>query len=150
ERGPLLRLLYVELGAQQPARLVMVVHHLAIDGVSWRVLLEDLQQVWQQVERGQEPCIEARSTSYQRWGQVLALAGRHRVVWEQVPYWIEQRRRVPGAELPVDLSQGSNEVAAAALVRVELTEQETQALLQQVPAVYRTRIIEVLLTALIM
>jgi len=49
--GPLLRVALLDLEDNQPNRL-LVIHHLAVDGVSWRILLEDLQQVYQQLSQG--------------------------------------------------------------------------------------------------
>jgi hypothetical protein len=41
--GPLLRVVWFDLGPSQPAKLLITLHHLIVDGVSWRILLEDLQ-----------------------------------------------------------------------------------------------------------
>jgi len=51
--GPLLRVALLDLG-DQPNRLLLVIHHLAVDGVSWRILLEDLQQAYQQLSQGRQ------------------------------------------------------------------------------------------------
>ena len=48
-RGPLLRMIYFTLGAGRPGRLLIVVHHLIIDGISWRILLEDLETAYGQL-----------------------------------------------------------------------------------------------------
>src|SRR5207248_541364 len=53
ESGPLLRACFFRLGEQEPARLLIAIHHLAVDGVSWRVLLEDLQTALEQLAKGE-------------------------------------------------------------------------------------------------
>ena len=53
ERGPLLRAVFFDPGAGREARLLLAAHHLVVDGVSWRVLLEDLETACGQVERGE-------------------------------------------------------------------------------------------------
>ncbi|HEX7239037.1 MAG TPA: amino acid adenylation domain-containing protein, partial [Longimicrobiaceae bacterium] len=52
-RGPVARAAHFECGAGSPARLLVAVHHLAVDGVSWRVLLEDLETAYRQLARGE-------------------------------------------------------------------------------------------------
>ena len=52
ELGPIMRVGYFDLGSDRPARLMIVVHHLAMDGLSWRILLEDLQTVYGQLQQG--------------------------------------------------------------------------------------------------
>ncbi|TGU43854.1 hypothetical protein EN829_072015, partial [Mesorhizobium sp. M00.F.Ca.ET.186.01.1.1] len=52
EKGPLHRAAYFQLGAEQ--RLFIVIHHLVVDGVSWRIILEDLQTAYEQVKAGQK------------------------------------------------------------------------------------------------
>jgi amino acid adenylation domain-containing protein/non-ribosomal peptide synthase protein (TIGR01720 family) len=152
--GPLIRVALFELGAEQPDRLLIVIHHLAMDGVSWRILLEDLQTVCHQLSRGKPAKLPPKTTSFQQWARLL-----HQVVkqpqtekgWQPEPeYWLaEARRWVP--KLPVDDPAGkaANTEASAEVVSVWLDEAETTLLLQEVPAVYHTQINDLLLTALV-
>src|SRR5690606_35099966 len=52
--GPLFRVIYFDLGEATPGRLLFVAHHLIVDGVSWRILLEDFETVYEQIQRGEE------------------------------------------------------------------------------------------------
>ena len=70
--GPLLRALLVEMGAAGQ-RLLLVVHHLAVDGVSWRLLLEDLQTAYDQARQAQPVRLPAKSSAYQAWAARLRL-----------------------------------------------------------------------------
>src|SRR5205085_4851247 len=69
--GPLLRVVLFDLGAGRAARLLLVMHHLVIDGVSWRILLEDLQTAFAQVRNGQSIELPARTSSFKRWSESL-------------------------------------------------------------------------------
>ncbi|PVD03349.1 non-ribosomal peptide synthetase, partial [Streptomyces sp. CS014] len=115
-------------------RLLIAVHHMAVDGVSWRILLEDLAAA-----RSGAP-LAPKTTSFKEWAKRLRQASDP----SEDEYWDS----VPVTELPVDHPAGDNTVVSTESVAVELDEAETRALLTQVPAVYRTQINDVLLTAL--
>ena len=68
--GPLVRAVLFELGEGEQ-RLLLVIHHLAVDGVSWRILLEDLQRGYEQLERGGPVAFGAKTSSYQQWAAQL-------------------------------------------------------------------------------
>ena len=148
--GPLLRVVLFKLGAQRPGRLLLVVHHLAVDGVSWRVLLEDFQQAYQQLRWGQALQLPPKTTAFKAWAERLWGYGRSEAVREELDYWLGGSRR--GVRpLPRDYAADpeANTVASAGYVAVALSEEQTRALLQEVPPVYHTQINDVLLTALV-
>ncbi|MFL8990198.1 amino acid adenylation domain-containing protein [Pseudomonas sp. QLc11A] len=135
--GPLLRALLVNLddGSQ---RLLLVVHHLAVDGVSWRVLLEDLQQAYRQV------ALPEKTSAYQAWAAHLqqhagTLSG-------QMPYW--QAQLADARDLPCEHPQGSLQQRHGHKIESTLDAELTRQLLQQAPAAYRTQVNDLLLTAL--
>ncbi|HLN65287.1 MAG TPA: condensation domain-containing protein, partial [Symbiobacteriaceae bacterium] len=138
--GPLLKAALFQGESRQ--RLLIAIHHMAVDGVSWRILLEDLQTVYTQLEAGQAPALPPRTASFQRWAEALG-------AWqpEGRAYWLDPRR-AEAAAVPMDGEAGENTWASARTVTVTLSAAETRALLSEVPAVYRTRIDDVLLTAL--
>ena len=69
------------------ARLVSIVHHLAVDGVSWRILLEDLNIAWAQHHHGQQVVLPAPGTSFARWSELLAEHASRPEVVQQAPAW---------------------------------------------------------------
>ncbi|RCL20454.1 non-ribosomal peptide synthetase, partial [Pseudomonas sp. AFG_SD02_1510_Pfu_092] len=146
EHGPLLRALLAELpdGSQ---RLLLVIHHLVVDGVSWRVLLEDLQQAYQALAAAQPLQLPAKTTSYKAWAQRLQAYAAAPVLQQQLGYWQGQ---LHGASemLPCDNPQGSRQLKHAASVTTRLGVEDTRRLLQMCPAAYRTQINDLLLTAL--
>jgi non-ribosomal peptide synthase protein (TIGR01720 family) len=145
--GPLLKVAYFDLGVDRPGRLLMAVHHLAIDGVSWRILLEDLMTVYQQLGGGEAVQLPAKTTSFRGWARRLVAYAESDRVQQELPFWLGVIRG-GGTSLPVDDAGGENSEASARSVTVSLSAEETQALLQDVPSTYRTEINDALLTAL--
>ena len=129
-----------------------MVHHLAVDGVSWRILLEDLQTAYGQLARGQAVRLPPKTTSLQHWARRLVEYAQSDAMQEQKTYWrsvIAAAERTGGyAGVPVDLPDGENTEESAGSVASVLSARETRALLQEVPVAYRTEITDVLLTAL--
>jgi non-ribosomal peptide synthase protein (TIGR01720 family) len=145
--GPSLRVALFNLGAERPARLLIVVHHLAMDGVSWRVLLEDLETAYQQLNRGEAISLPAKTTSFKQWSERLADYAQSESLRQELAHW-ESIRASQSIALPLDLPDGVNTVASARTVEISLNAEETRALLQDVPQTYRTQINDALLTAL--
>jgi non-ribosomal peptide synthase protein (TIGR01720 family) len=110
-------------------------------------LLEDLQTAYQQLCRGEAIQLLPKSTSWKQWAQQLAAHAQSPALQQELPSWLAlPRTRV--SRLPVDAS-GANTQASAQTVSVSLSIEETQVLLQEVPAAYRSQINDVLLTALV-
>ena len=146
-KGPLLRVAFFEMGARG-CRLLFIIHHLAVDGVSWRILLEDLQSAYEQLSRGEAVELPPKTTSYQQWAQQLKEYALCSALQTERDYWLAGcRHRI--ARLPLDYGAGENTVASAGNVVVEFSATQTQALLHEVPKAYHTQINEVLLTALV-
>ncbi|MBA2322467.1 MAG: amino acid adenylation domain-containing protein, partial [Pseudonocardiales bacterium] len=150
-RGPLLAAVLFELGDGQRPVLVLTVHHLVVDGVSWRILLEDLATAYRAAcgdAAAPDPAtrLGAKTTSFQQWALRLSEHACAGGFDQERDYWGDL---VQGADpvLPTD-GAGPNMVASVRSVSLGLNEQETRALLQQVPEVYRTQVNDVLLAAL--
>jgi non-ribosomal peptide synthase protein (TIGR01720 family) len=120
-----------------------------VDGVSWRVLLEDFQRAYQQLRRGQALELPPKTTAFKAWAERLMGYGDSEAVRAELDYWLGGSRREV-RPLPRDYASDpeANTVASAAEVAVALSAEQTRALLQEVPAVYHTQINDVLLTAL--
>ncbi len=148
--GPLIRLALFNAGAGQPARLFWVAHHLVVDGVSWRVLLEDLEGAYRQAARGLRPTFPPKTTSFQEWARRLAEHAGSDALARELEFWCETARaRVP--RLPVDFPGGTagDLFGDEASVSFELSAGETADLLQTLPSVYHNRIDDALLSALV-
>ena len=145
-RPPLVRPVLFQRGGLSPDLLLLAVHHLVVDGVSWRILAEDLITACRQLERREAVALPPRTTSFKSWAERLrrhVLAGKLDI---QRAHW----RTLAGAamDLPLDTVGGTNTVGAARVVTAQLPAADTEILLRDVPPVYATEVQEVLLAAL--
>ncbi|MBC6433148.1 amino acid adenylation domain-containing protein, partial [Nostoc sp. HG1] len=145
----LVQVAFFHLGIDKRARLLIVIHHLVVDGVSWRILLEDLQTAYQQLAQGKAIALAAKTTSFKDWSDKLTEYAQSQALKSEVAYWLNESRAAV-APIPVDYIQGANTVEGASTVSVSLNEAQTRALLQDVPKAYNTQINDVLLTALVL
>jgi amino acid adenylation domain-containing protein/non-ribosomal peptide synthase protein (TIGR01720 family) len=147
--GPLWRAAYFDLGPHKSGRLLIVIHHLAVDGVSWRILLEDLQTAYEQIDRGEAVALPPKTTSFKAWAEQLIEYANSATLKHESSYWLNEPWS-QAAPLPVDrpIDQADLTEGAAQSLKVSLSAAATRALLQDVPPVYRTQINDVLLTAL--
>jgi amino acid adenylation domain-containing protein/non-ribosomal peptide synthase protein (TIGR01720 family) len=147
ETDPLCRVALLHVGGQTPDSLFIAAHHLIVDGVSWRILLNDLQTLCSQLLAGQSLQLPAKTASFKTWAETLAANAN--TALSELDYWIAPAR-VLAAPLPVDMPYNiqANTEASAQTLRLALTTNETTALLREVPPVYNTRINDVLLAAL--
>ncbi|OHW38173.1 non-ribosomal peptide synthetase [Pseudomonas sp. 06C 126] len=146
EHGPLLRALLVD-GPMGQQRLLIAIHHLVVDGVSWRVLLEDLQNVYRQLSDGQAVSLPAKTSALRDWAARLQAYASSESLREELRLW-QQQLAGPAVELPVDRAHGSLRNRDAQTVSVRLDAERTRQLLQQAPSAYRTQVNDLLLTAL--
>ena len=147
--GPLLRSVLYRMGHDEPDRLLLVIHHLVVDGFSWRILLEDFATVYGQLSRRQSVRLPEKTTSFRHWAERLQGYATAEEATAEVDYWREVMS-VPVMPLPRDHERDltSNTRESADEVVVQLSKPMTQALLTSVPAAYHTQINDVLLTAL--
>ncbi|MGY2407835.1 amino acid adenylation domain-containing protein, partial [Pseudomonas sp. SDO5222_S391] len=136
EQGPLLRAALVQM-ADGTQRLLLVVHHLVVDGVSWRILLEDLQQAYR------DSALPAKTSAYQHWAQRLQAHAQR--LDDQLPYWQAQSVE---ADLPCDNPQGGLQNRLGSKLEIRFSAEQTRQLLQDAPVAYRTQVNDLLLTAL--
>ena len=147
ENGPMFGVAYFYAGGDRPGRLFFTAHHLIMDGVSWRILLEDLFTVYQQLESGGEPQLPPKTTAFKQWAERLQALAVSDELAREADFW----RSLPVekiAPLPRDFPDGRNSEAAVSYQRLALSEEETGSLLQEVTEKLRAYINEVLLVAL--
>jgi non-ribosomal peptide synthase protein (TIGR01720 family) len=125
-------------------QLVLIVHHLAVDGVSWRILLEDLNIAWAQHHGGQPVVLPAGGTSFARWASLLVEHAHAAEVVEQAEGW-RQVAATP-AVLPAVRPEVDTYVTAGHL-SVELDVETTRMLLGEVPAAFHAGVQDILLIA---
>ena len=145
--GPVFVAALFDFGDTRLNRLLFVIHHLAVDAVSWRILIEDFQIIYEQISRNKTVSLPAKTTSFKTWSERLQEWGKSEELQEELNYWLDVSDKQV-SRLPVDYQNTANLVAYEKTVSVALSAEETKALLQEVPAAYRTQINDVLLTAL--
>jgi len=146
--GPLVRTVWFEMGDDFSDRLLIVVHHLVVDGVSWRILLEDLQTLYQQAVENRPIHVPPKTTSFRQWSERLRRYADTEVMSDpSSAVWLTTERE-RSALLPADDPNGNNREAASETLTVSLEERDTQALLHDISGAYGTQINDVLLTAL--
>ncbi|MES2295467.1 MAG: amino acid adenylation domain-containing protein [Pseudomonadota bacterium] len=144
--GPLLRVACFD-AQEGPAYLFLVCHHLVIDGLSWRILLEDLQSAYSQAARGVALSLPAKTSSFKDWSHRLQAYSGDAALRIELDYWRHQHDTL-SQSMPLDFPQGANRSESTRVVTVMLEQADTDALLTRVPAAYHTQINDVLLTAL--
>ncbi|MBD2521399.1 non-ribosomal peptide synthetase [Nostoc sp. FACHB-133] len=145
----LVQVAFFWLGIDKKARLLIVIHHLVVDGVSWRILLEDLQTAYQQLSQGKTIQLPAKTTSFKDWARQLTEYAQSEVLKSELDYWLSASYDAVDS-IPVDYAQGVNTTASARTISISLDEAETLSLLQDVPKAYKTQINDILLTALVL
>jgi amino acid adenylation domain-containing protein/non-ribosomal peptide synthase protein (TIGR01720 family) len=149
-RGPVTRVVWFESGEDKASTLLWIAHHLVIDWVSWRILMEDLTQRYLSYQRSCLPqAALAHATSFLSWANKINQRVQSGVFDHLLPIWLEPS--IPPMEpsvLQVDFSGGENAVAFRQKQIVSFSEEMTRSLLEQLPAVPNFQITEVLLTAL--
>jgi len=146
--GPVWRAALFDRGGTLPGRLLIAIHHLAIDGVSWRVLLEELASGYQRIAAGKAPDWPPPSTPVAQWAHRLAAYAHTSEMTAEQAYWLRPR---PAWPLPCDPSAdtgGDDAPSEVATVTATLDPAVTAILLRQMPAAYSAEINELLLAAL--
>ena len=143
--GPLVKAALVQRGADRSDQLLVVIHHLAVDAVSWWTLLEDLETAYSALAQGDTPRLPSVGTSWQEWSAISSrsvFSRRELDVWTRIPADI--------APLAVDkrCDIDGNRQASARRVKRRLDAIETRRLIDELPKVYQARIDDLLLTAL--
>ncbi|WP_149561652.1 non-ribosomal peptide synthetase [Streptomyces cacaoi] len=147
--GPLLKAVLFTAD-DEPERLFLTVHHLVVDTVSWRILLDDLERGYHRARAGEEIVPAARTTSFQEWAELLHRHAADGGADHELPHWADVLRAVE--PLPTD-GPGPGPTAAAppaptATTEVRLGRAESALLLRTAPTLFRARAADVLLGVL--
>ncbi|WP_159888720.1 condensation domain-containing protein, partial [Paenibacillus puerhi] len=128
--------------------LLIAVHHLAIDAVSWRILFEDITTAYEQSVRGEPVRLPYKTDSYKAWAEQLPAYAQRSSAIQELAYW-QELESAPCRQLPTDYeTHGRSLVRESAVVEAVWTREETERLLKQAHRAYNTDINDLLLTAL--
>ncbi|MEV7189999.1 amino acid adenylation domain-containing protein [Kitasatospora sp. NPDC093102] len=129
-------------------RLLIVLHHLVVDGVSWRILVPDLVSAWQRVRDGRAPAPAGAGTSFRRWAHALADQAVTPERVAELPLW----QRILREDEPVlgtrELDRSRDVAATVDTVRVQVPPEVTRTLLTTLPRVFRGGVDDGLLAGL--
>ncbi|WP_434424795.1 amino acid adenylation domain-containing protein [Nannocystis pusilla] len=146
ESGPICRAAWLDLG-EAGAQLVLVIHHLITDGVSWRIVCEDLQRTCDALIAGRTPELGAKTTFLRQWSERLHAFIAGGGLSQELEYWQAQcARRMTPIVRDRDCAPGT--FGDSRTVEVELAPADTSALLRAVGSRHGTEIDAVLLSAL--
>ena len=126
-KGPLLKAALLQTGGKQ--ELLLVVHHMAVDWVSWPVLLEDLELAYRKLDAAKPVTFPRKTTSFKAWSERLGDYAQSAELAKEVNYWADLPT-TQAKTLPVDHPEGSNAEEHGKLFTVSLDEAETQQLLK--------------------
>ncbi|MBW7453338.1 amino acid adenylation domain-containing protein [Paenibacillus sepulcri] len=145
ENGVLIKACIFHLGGQD-TRLLMTAHHLAVDGISWRIIFEDMSHVYEQLLHNKIAALPPKTCSVQDWAAQLEQFGRG-PARRSLPFWNEQVVGT-GTETWSDFDLGADAMECCATVEYRLAEDETKRLLFKANDAYRTKGDELMLIAL--
>ena len=147
QRGPILRALFLPQLPGRGARLLLIIHHLAVDGVSWRILLEDLETACEAVLSGRMVALPRKTLAFQRWTEKLMAYADSEAAGRDLRYW-QMMSENEGFEDVSAQARALNLVGTAHKVRRVLGAALTRDLLQTSSRAYNTRVDDTLLAAL--
>ncbi|MCM3268071.1 non-ribosomal peptide synthetase [Paenibacillus elgii] len=132
--------------------LLIAIHHLVVDGVSWRILLEDLASGYEQAVSGQAIRLPDKTDAFRTWAEKLAGYANSPAMETERAYW-QQVDQLECKPLPRDFAQAGQEQAYGLMgdsetVTVQWSQEETELLLKRAHRAYNTDINDLLLTAL--
>uniref|UniRef100_UPI0013DFAFD6 non-ribosomal peptide synthetase n=1 Tax=Paenibacillus xylaniclasticus TaxID=588083 RepID=UPI0013DFAFD6 len=147
EQGPLIRSALFRTDSGD--HLLIVIHHLVVDSVSWRILLEDLAFGYGQAIQGNRVTLPAKTDSFQKWSAHLMSYVKSGAIQQEINYW-ESIDKLPVLTLPKDGVSKLRTQAHTGREQILLSKEETEQLLKYAHRAYNTQINDLLLTALVL
>ncbi|MER6303761.1 amino acid adenylation domain-containing protein, partial [Kitasatospora sp. NPDC001539] len=143
--GTVLDAVWFDAGPAHAGRLLLNIHHLAVDGVSWRILQEDLRIAWEAQEAGREARLPRVGTSLRSWATRLTELARTPEREQELPLWLDLLRTDDPAVADRVLDPARDVAATARTLTVSVPSEQTVPLLTTLPAAYSTGVTEILL-----
>jgi len=143
----LIKAVWIKMPEREEAnRFFIAIHHLAVDGVSWRILMDDIEAMFKLKDAGLQIEAGEKTSSYRAWVNAMTAHALTEKVEDQLPYWKSIARAFQ--PLPVDQQKEQASRKEMRSVACILDQESTKALLQEVNQVFNTEINDVLLSAL--
>jgi amino acid adenylation domain-containing protein/non-ribosomal peptide synthase protein (TIGR01720 family) len=150
ENGITAQAVWFDNGTELAGRLLLIIHHLAVDAVSWQILIPDLTAAWQSLSAGLPPVLASRGTSFRQWSERLSVEANSQKRAGELEFWKSRLDHSEATlfEKPFDPSRDT--LATGRHLTLTLPANITAPLLSSVPAAFGARINEVLLAALVL
>lgn len=145
EKGPLMKVGLFHLSKGD--RLLVIIHHLVVDGVSWRILFEDIETLMRQTQAGSGLKLPDKTNSFKEWAENLMKYANSNELLQEKSYW-EGIENGPVNYLQPIHSKDDNTMKDIAFVSYWISEQDTALLLTTANKIFNTRINDILLSAL--
>ncbi|MGO9776574.1 MAG: condensation domain-containing protein, partial [Terracidiphilus sp.] len=146
--GMMMQAVWFDAGADAAGRLLLSIHHLSVDGVSWRILVPDLAVAWEAIAGGHVPSLPSRGTSLRRWAQQLAVNAQDAGRIKELALWTGILSEPAASLVDGSLDPARDFGGPARRLTLTLPAAITGALLTRVPAAFHAGINDALLTAL--
>ncbi|MFK0026630.1 amino acid adenylation domain-containing protein, partial [Streptomyces sp. NPDC090798] len=146
--GRMLHAVWLDAGPHEHGRLVITLHHLAVDAVSWRILVPDLVSAWQDIAADRQPNLQPVYTTFRRWADHTCAEAERRV--GELPFWEEvvAETEAPWSSVPA-LEPAHDTWGTARTITVTLPTELAAPLLTSLPEAYNCGADSVLLAALL-
>jgi len=150
-KGELLRAVRFITGKNQTDLLLICIHHLCVDGISWRILLEDLNSLINNFQNNNPPGLPPKTTSFRDWSYFLKDHAQSEIIKNEFSYW-KDLLSLNSGKIRTDnnFNQSENTVSSESTIELHLTEESSNFILKDIHKKYNTQINDILLTALIL
>ncbi|MDR9801483.1 lichenysin non-ribosomal peptide synthetase LicA [Bacillus paralicheniformis] len=143
--GPLLKAAIFK--TDQGDHLLIVIHHLVVDGISWRILLEDFAAGYAQAEKGEPIILQDKTHSFAEYAARLEEYAGSKAFAKEIGYW-QEIEQAETAALPKDDEAEDKRMRHTKTAEFSLSKEETEQLMTKVHEAYNTEMNDILLTAL--
>ncbi|MCB0747244.1 MAG: amino acid adenylation domain-containing protein, partial [Ignavibacteriae bacterium] len=147
-KAPLFKIAYFNFGENKNPHLFFVFHHLVLDGVSWRILINDIFMLFKQYINNEQLNLSKKTTSYKKWSEELINLSKDYKIDYNNDYW-NSLINFKGNNLPIDFRNGNNTYGSTEDITLSLNQEETKKLLKEIPLVYNVNVNEILLFVLL-
>ncbi|MFC5286679.1 amino acid adenylation domain-containing protein [Actinokineospora guangxiensis] len=148
ESGRMVAAVWFDRGPAEPGSLLLVIHHLVVDGISWRVLLPDLDQAWQAVAAGRVPRLAPVGTTFREWAEQLSAAATAPDRLDELSGWMDLLSAPDPLLAGTPVDPATAKAGTLRSVTVSLPAEHAEPLAGAVPAALHAGVDDVLLTAL--
>jgi amino acid adenylation domain-containing protein/non-ribosomal peptide synthase protein (TIGR01720 family) len=125
--------------------VLLIIHHLAVDGVSWRIICEDLENGYKQAAAGKGITLPEKTTSFKEWGNKIADYRNSYLLREEIKYWQLKNKEIKKGKFKKDVASSERKPA---MEKFELEKQYTDDLLKKCNRAYNSEINHLLIAAL--